>query len=217
MNASLFFVWQIFPGSSHPQAENRCSHFLMDIFPAICYTDAIKAVNTYHRGGIRTMGTFEQALLSAQRNPIIPDEDDWFAPLLGDWWFDYADAGGRKLKGEWFFRRVLEGAAIEDLFICPSRDTRELNPQPDGEYGVAVRMYNQAKRCYDMTYVCTKYTKRLEVRKEDGKIVCTLLAEPTRKWVFLQVTETAFHWQNIRVLENGTWHVNCEVFATRIQ
>ncbi len=162
------------------------------------------------------MDEFEQALLSSAKSPIIPMEDDWYAPLLGDWRFDYSEPSGRQLKGEWFFRRVLEGTAIEDIFICPSRDTKKWNPQPDGEYGVAVRMYNPTKRCYDMTYTCTKYTKFLEVRKEQEKIICTVQDNPLEKWVFLNATETTFHWQNIRVLENGAWCVNCEVFASRI-
>lgn len=162
------------------------------------------------------MDAFEQALQSAVKSPMIPAEDDWYAPLLGDWQFDYVEPGGRQLKGEWFFRRVLEGAAIEDLFICPSRDTRMSDSQPDGEYGAAIRMYHPEKRGYDMTYTCTKYTKRLEVRKERGMIVCTVQDDPSEKWVFLTVTATAFHWQNVRVLENGTWRVNCEVFASRI-
>ncbi len=162
------------------------------------------------------MDAFEQALLCFDKSPAIPTEDDWYAPLIGDWRFDYSEPDGRKLEGEWFFRRVLEGTAIEDIFICPSRDTKELNPQPDGEYGVAVRMYNQTRRCYDMTYICTKYTKRLEVRKEQGKIICTVQDDPAEKWVFVNVTDTTFHWQNIRVLEDGTWRVNCEVFASRI-
>lgn len=163
------------------------------------------------------MGEFERALLSVDKNPIIPEECDWYAPLIGDWKFDYSEPGGRKLKGEWFFRRVLDGTAIEDIFICPSRETREQNLQPDGEYGVAVRMYNQANRCYDMTYICGKYTKRLEVRREQGKIVCTVLDDPMEKWVFQAVEEATFHWQNVRVLEGGEWRVNCEVFASRIR
>ena len=111
-----------------------------------------------------------QKHFSANRQtPALPAEDDWFAPLLGDWEFDYQDRGGRHLKGEWYFRRALDGMAIEDLFICPSRDTREENPQPDGEYGAAVRMYNPERRCYDMTYICSKGTTRLEARKEGGR------------------------------------------------
>lgn len=159
------------------------------------------------------MDAFTKALLSGKRS--IPEEDDWFAPLIGDWVFHYHEPGGRDLKGEWFFRSVLEGTAIEDIFICPSRDTKDTDPHPDAEYGVAVRMYDPVRRCYDMTYVCTKYTIRLEIRKEQGKIVCTSLSEPANQWVFSEITETAFHWQNITVTERGGRKVNCEVFARR--
>lgn len=160
------------------------------------------------------MDMFYDALL-AEKEGYIPEEYDWYAPLIGDWTFDYLEPDGRALKGEWFFRKVLEGTAIEDIFICPSRDTKETNPQPDGEYGVAVRMYNAEKCCYDMTYVCTKYTTRLEIHKVNGKIECTILDDPTSKWVFSDITSNTFHWQNITVLDNGERKVNCEVFATR--
>lgn len=162
------------------------------------------------------MGEFERALLSCERSPLISEEDDWFAPLIGDWSFDYFEPGGRQLKGEWFFRYVLEGTAVEDIFICPSRDTKELNPQPDAEYGVAVRMYNQARRSYDMTYVCTKYIRRLEVRREQVQIVCTVLEQPSERWRFLEIGENTFRWQNVTILDNGEPRVNCEVFASRI-
>lgn len=161
------------------------------------------------------MSEFEQALLSSERNPALPEEDDWYAPLLGDWDFLYTEPDGREVQGEWLFRRVLDGMAIEDLFLCPSRATKDSNPQPDGEYGAAIRMYNSGKRCYDMTYVCSKYTTRLEVRKENGMIVCTLLEDPSSKWVFDHITEQAFHWRNVTVLEQGQWRTNCEVFAKR--
>lgn len=84
---------------------------------------------------------FVTALLSESKNPEIPDENDWYKPLIGDWEFDYVETceGGRRLKGEWFFRRTLDGLAIEDIFICPARGEM---PYPDGEYGAAIRMYN---------------------------------------------------------------------------
>lgn len=160
------------------------------------------------------MDMFYEALLSKE-NPI-PKEDDWYAPLIGDWVFDYFETSGRRLKGEWFFRKALDGTAVEDIFICPSRDTKDSNPQPDGEYGVAIRMYNAEMRCYDMTYICTKYTKRLKVHKVDGRIECTVLSDPTKKWVFSEITEDTFYWQNITVLENGEWKINCEVYAKRV-
>lgn len=159
------------------------------------------------------MDGFIRALLSEERAPCIPPEDDWFAPLLGDWRFDFSDAGGRRLRGEWFFRRVLEGTAIEDIFICPARGTP---PQPDGEYGAAVRVYDPERRCYEMTYVCTKYTKRLEVRREKGQIVCTLLDDSRNRWVFTEIGKDTFRWQNQTRLESGEIRINCEVKACRI-
>ncbi len=57
------------------------------------------------------MDRFAEALLSRQANSALPLEDDWFAPLLGDWEFDYQDRSGRRLQGEWYFRRALDGMA----------------------------------------------------------------------------------------------------------
>ena len=87
------------------------------------------------------MDSFIEALYG-QSEETIPEEYDWFAPLLGDWEFEYKDEfidgdrsrPQRQLKGEWIFRRVLNGIGIEDMFICPSRATRETSPQSDGEY-----------------------------------------------------------------------------------
>jgi len=161
------------------------------------------------------MGEFVKALVSESKNVCIPEEDDWFAPLIGDWGFDYFEPYDRHLKGEWYFRRVLDGMAIEDVFICPSRDTKVAEPQTDGEYGLAIRMYQQDKHFYDMTYVCGDYTTRLEIHKKWDKIVCTMLDEPRSKWIFSEITENTFHWQNLVLFEDGRWKVNCEIYAER--
>lgn len=163
-----------------------------------------------------SMDRFMDALCSAQRNPNIPAECDWFAPLLGDWSFTYTEPCGRTVQGEWLFRRALDGMAIEDLFICPSRATREIAPQPDAEYGAAIRMFNAEKQCYDMTYVCSKYTVRLTVQRIDGAIVCAVIDDPDSRWMFDRIGPDAFHWQNVKVLPDGTLHINCEVDAVRV-
>lgn len=160
------------------------------------------------------MDRFMEALTFQEDTPI-PAEDDWFAPLLGNWAFDYRDAS-RQLKGEWYFRRVLNGAGIEDVFICPSRATRHTQAQPDGEYGAALRMYDAARHCYNMVYTCDHKMDHLEVRRVNSRIECTVLANPHVKWRFCEITPTTFHWQNVTVQLDGTVHINCEVFATRL-
>lgn len=162
------------------------------------------------------MDRFANALCSTRRNPDLPAECDWFAPLLGDWTFTYTEPDGRTIQGEWFFRRALDGMAIEDLFICPSRATREKDPQPDAEYGAAIRMFSAKTKSYDMTYVCSKYTTRLTVQYVDGAIVCTVLDDPDNRWMFDRIGTDTFHWQNATVMPDGTLQINCEVHAVRL-
>jgi hypothetical protein len=102
--------------------------------------------------------------------------------LIGDWDFDYCDAQGcrepgekRRLKGEWMFRHVLDGAGIEDIFICPSRATRAANPQPDAEYGAALRIFDAQRKCYNMVYAGAQYMTRLEIHKAGDTIECHVL------------------------------------------
>lgn len=149
----------------------------------------------------------------------IPEEFDWFAPLLGDWVFDYYDGYGggtpRCVEGEWIFRRILNGAGIEDLFICPSRDTRERDPQPDGEYGAAIRMFDRREKCYRMVYACAQYVRCLRFERQGERLVGSVSDDPAEKWVFSEIGADAFHWQNVTVLEDGTWRVNSDVYARR--
>lgn len=144
------------------------------------------------------MDNFVEALLADKCNTdYIPKEDDWFEGLIGDWNFIWKGSDGREVEGEWFFRKVLEGCAIEDIFIAPSRKTREINPQPDGEYGAALRVYNREKRCYDMTYVCQRYTVHLVVHKKDGIMYAsmqqqTIAVAITAALIFISETISRF-------------------------
>lgn len=58
---------------------------------------------------------FTEALLN-NAEKIIPEEYDWYAPLIGDWDFDYYDAlessQPRHVIGEWLFRKILEGSIV---------------------------------------------------------------------------------------------------------
>jgi hypothetical protein len=59
------------------------------------------------------MNEFMKALVSDQRNPLIPEEKDYFGRFVGEWDFIWNDRIGtekeRSVKGEWIFSRVLNG------------------------------------------------------------------------------------------------------------
>lgn len=161
--------------------------------------------------------TFLSALTSGESR--IPKEYDWYAPLLGDWDFAYVDHEGeaeeRRLEGEWLFRRALDGGAIEDLFICPSRATKDVNPQPDGEYGAAIRVFHPEKEGYEMVYACAKAMTRLEVRRIGDEIVCTVMNRPDQRWIFSELTGETFRWRNETLLPEGVRRINCRLRAWR--
>ena len=164
------------------------------------------------------MDTFSEALLS-DKTDRIPDEFDWFAPLLGDWDCDYNDNYGgqeRHVKGEWIFRRVLEGAGIQDIFIFPSRATKVESPQPDGEYGSSLRMFNKDEGWYDVCYTCDHCMKRLRFTREGDRLVGKLLDEEDVYWIFSEITGDSFRWENVMIREDGTRILDCEICGKRI-
>ena len=89
------------------------------------------------------MNEFLNALHSDSRSDKIPEDRDIFGALIGEWaivWMDHlGTAQERKVPGEWIFSRVLDGSAVQDVFIVPSRDERRRHPQPDAEYGTTIR------------------------------------------------------------------------------
>lgn len=165
------------------------------------------------------MDLFSEALLSGKTDRI-PEEYDWFAPLIGDWDCDYYDEPEkglkRHVKGEWLFRRILEGTGVQDVFIFPSRSTKETEPQPDGEYGTSLRMFNKGNGCYDVVYTCERCMKRLTFRKEGGRLTGEVHDEKGAFWIFSDMTGDGFHWENVLIREDGSRELVCEIFGKRI-
>ena len=165
------------------------------------------------------MDNFCEALLSSKTDKI-PDGYDWFAPLIGDWDCDYYDEPEKGLQrhvvGEWIFRRILEGTGVQDVFIFPSRSTKETDPQPDGEYGTSLRMFNRENGCYDVVYTCATCMKRLTFKKQGDRLAGKVLDEEDAYWIFSDITADRFHWENVRIGEDGSRELVCEIFGRRI-
>ena len=165
------------------------------------------------------MDSFTGALLS-DRTDKIPEDYDWFAPLIGDWDCEYYDepekCRKRHVVGEWIFRRILEGTGIQDVFIFPSRSTKESDPQPDGEYGTSLRMFSKANGWYDVVYTCETCMKRLTFTRREDRLVGKVLDEENAYWIFSDITSDRFHWENILLREDGSRELVCEIFGKRI-
>jgi len=165
------------------------------------------------------MNKFFTALYANAKNDALPSECDFYGKLIGEWDILWVENEGteteRKVKGEWLFARVLEGMAIQDLFIVPSRAERKINPQPDAEYGTTVRIYNPKTSNWDIYYGCVGQAVRLEAKKEGNTLVQTEILQGELKWIFSNIMEDSFKWERSVYNENGTWKTEAVVYAKR--
>ncbi len=164
---------------------------------------------------------FIDALIADSKSDFILSKDDIYSKLIGEWDVIWVENEGtnneRKVKGEWLFSRILEGMAIQDMFIVPSRTERKINPQPDGEYGTTIRIYNPNTNNWDIYYGCTGYAFRLEGKKEGESIVHTEITEGKMKWVISDITENSFKWEKLICDNTGIWNLEGLVYAKRKQ
>ncbi|WP_455673435.1 hypothetical protein [Phocaeicola sp.] len=164
------------------------------------------------------MKEFVKALVCECKSNIIPERHNLFGCFVGEWdfeWIDHSDtADERHVKGEWIFQWILEGTAVQDLFICPSRKERLTDYQPDAAYGTAVRMYNPDTEAWDILYTELGGAIQLEARRENDNIVQTLAGNKDMCWVFSEITRTSFHWQHL-VCRDGKWVAEADLYAVR--
>jgi hypothetical protein len=78
--------------------------------------------------------SFQTLLPAARRSPEIPESADAYGWLVGSWELDVLqyrgiDLSSQGIKGEAHFGWVLEGRAIQDVWIMPRPSER--NPNSD--------------------------------------------------------------------------------------
>ena len=90
------------------------------------------------------------------------------------------------------------------------------NPQPDGEYGTSLRMFNREKGCYDVVYTCDHVMKRLCFTKEGDSLKGEVLDEESTYWVFSDITGDSFRWEYLRIKPDGSKVLVCEIVGKRM-
>src|SRR5262245_48047301 len=101
--------------------------------------------------------SLESALFAgAGRSPEIPEADDVYGGLVGSWDLDvryyWVDVAARSLKAEMHCTWVLEGRAVQDVWIMPVRPERKGPPQKDLDmYGTTLRVWDPSLRAWRIT------------------------------------------------------------------
>lgn len=152
---------------------------------------------------------------------------DLYGWLVGAWELDVTrfleDGSRRRRPGEWHFGWVLEGRAIQDVWIVPPR-----GPQRRGDPAANVNVYGTTLRVYDpaidawhvqWTDPVTQTYLTMTGRREGDAIVQLGKAaggEPIR-WSFSEITPASFRWRGEISADGGaSWRLNVEFLARRM-
>lgn len=151
------------------------------------------------------MNDFTEALTSKNKSDIIPEDKNYFGQFVGAWKFDGEYLNDKNelctSKGEWIFSWILEGKAVQDVFIWPPRSERN-KPFSDNEYGTTLRFYNTETKKWDIIYTNVGVPVLLEADKVGESIVLTEKNEGKMQWIFSDITKNSFVWRSI-CADNG--------------
>ena len=167
---------------------------------------------------------------SPARSNELTDREDIYGWLVGGWEatvYDYAaDGTARESSGEWHFGWVLEGRAIQDVWIAPPRSQRNktLSKQYN-RYGTSVRVYDREIGAWRVTWFnpVTGARNDLVGRRQGADIIQEGqdgIGPDGRKirWLFTDITPTSFRWRGESLEPDGkTWRLEAEFQAQRMK
>jgi hypothetical protein len=167
------------------------------------------------------------ALLAAtSRSPEIPEAADVYGWLCGSWDLEVVryrgiDVAATGLKGEVHAARVLEGRAVQDVWIMPRQDDR----RPDFDrtmnmYGTTLRSWDASIQAWRIAWTNPVSGHREEqVGRWNGKDILQEGRRPdgtSTRWTFEEITADSFHWRGEALYpDNDAWTLEGEFLAKR--
>jgi uncharacterized protein len=173
---------------------------------------------------------FAAALTSDGPSPELADVADAFGWLVGRWSAEVLDfdANGkvRRGTGEWWFSWVLEGRAIQDVWIVPVRSERmemsETPNRPSGpnkRYGTSIRWFDRSSRQWKIVWInpVSGTLNQLAGTRNENRIILDGIADGQRvRWSFNEIRPESFVWRGERRDDSGSWNLEAEFRLRRI-
>lgn len=157
---------------------------------------------------------FVEALSPEESHAQSAEKMQLFGQFVGAWDFDWtgyqADGTAVTVRGEWIFAWVLEGRAIQDIWICPSRTERRKPGMPAGELGTTLRFYDTKVDAWRVIWIGPAHNNLgvFIARLEGEEIVMetTDAGQGIIRWIFSAITPQSFHWRYVSSPDQGeTW------------
>jgi hypothetical protein len=170
---------------------------------------------------------FLMLLAASGRSPEVPESADVYGWLVGSWELEVlhykgVEVSSRNISGQANFGWVLEGRAIQDVWIMPrATDRGAESDRTNNMYGTTLRVWDPVIQAWRIRWInpVSGHEERQTGRKVGNEIVqvgARLDGTPTR-WRFTEITHDSFHWLGEALDADGkTWKVEGEFRARRL-
>jgi hypothetical protein len=194
---------------------------LLSLFLAACNPGEAIMADPKSSGLIATLHTDGPA-------PDRAEELKLYGQFVGDWHADvvaYAPDGTRHQgQGEIHFGWILEGRAIQDVWMIPRREDRRsgapVMPVAGNWYGTTIRVYDPVLGAWRISWIDpATNTYRQQIGRKQGSDIVQEGASETgalSRWSFTEITPRSFHWKGEGSIDKGvSWRLVVEIFARR--
>ena len=171
---------------------------------------------------------FTALLAASGRATEIPESADVYGWLVGSWELEVlhykaVDVTAQRLQGEAHFGWVLEGRAIQDVWIMPRcPDRRPDLDKVNNMYGTTLRVWDATIQAWRINWInpVTGHREQ-QIGSRVGKDIVQMGARAdgtATRWRFTEITADSFHWIGEALEADGqTWKLEGEFRARRIR
>jgi hypothetical protein len=168
------------------------------------------------------------ALLAPSRSPEIAESSDAYGWLVGSWELDVCHYWGlnvaaRQIKGEVHAGWVLEGRAVQDVWIMPRRSERvTAHDKHMNMYGTTLRVWDPTIGAWRIIWSNPAGDHHeQQIGRRSGRDIVQIGTRtdgtPTR-WSFTEIMPDSFHWLGEALEPDGkTWKLEGEFRARRMR
>jgi len=171
---------------------------------------------------------FYTLLAAPGRSPEIPEEADLYGWLVGSWelnvlHYKTVDVAAQNIRGEAHFGWVLEGRAIQDVWIIPRPAERTPGMSKiNNNYGTTQRVWDSEIQAWRIRWINPVTGHREDqIGRRCGNDIVQVGARPDgtpTRWAFTEITPDSFHWIGEALNPDGrTWKLEGEFRAKRIR
>ena len=148
---------------------------------------------------------------------------DLFGQFVGNWDVDVVnhlpDGKTQTVKGEWHFGWILSGAAVQDVWMVPTRAQRAAG-EPLVGCGTTLRFYDPKIDAWRILWASGSYRNFIlfTARRRGSEIVMDAdNAQPPIRWIFSDVTPQSFRWRSVESTDGwNSAKIQQEMTARRV-